>query len=597
MDLISETIRKILPLDAGAMAAAENSLAKRGTRGLGYLKNILLKYAGITRNAAPLSPKKKTIVVCADHGVAQMGVSAYPPETTVEMTRNYLIAKGAVANALSNFARSDLAVVDMGIGADTSDIPNLICRKIAFGTKNIAAGPAMSHEEAVRAIETGITLAKKYAKEGYRCFLPGEMGIANTTASAAIVAACGNLTAEEATGRGTNISDERLKQKIAVVRQALSVNRPNPGDGIDILAKIGGFEFGCMAGIMLGAAANQCVTMLDGFNTGAAALIAKALCPRVTDYLIGSHLAAEKAHRAMLKLLGLHPYMKMDFRLGEATGSSIAIDLLDSVLYFLHNKPKIVLPQPLMAAKTVPAFSIGPLDESKKEACSLYIDNLTKPLHSMGRLEEFAIQLAGITSCSRPRQLKKALLYFSTENEPLPQQTLAFARHAGAILLPVLLPRNAKKAALVAFTAAQSVSDAKLVALTADESSADDALNAAVRTASLSVAAGGAAIFPDNALSLQGIAAAAQEQPAIKSYIFPPPRQYTLEGKEAETSLQLTACLDLNTRPAAGIGCTLMMKVADAALHMLNDMKTFGYAGVSVANDGPGAKRQDLSIK
>ena len=216
MSLLNQTIRKILPPDQRAIKFVRHKLAQTMTNpdGLGELQNILLRYVGITGQINPEIPKKFTIIACADHGVAEMNVSAYPQETTAHMTRNYLVSKGAVANAMSNFCGSDMIVVDMGIKAPVDDIPGLLNRKIAPGTNNCAKGPAMTREQAIEAIETGIRLVNHYAAQGYCCFLPGEMGIANTTASASIVACLCNLTPKQATGRGTNISDERLAIKI-----------------------------------------------------------------------------------------------------------------------------------------------------------------------------------------------------------------------------------------------------------------------------------------------------------------------------------------------------------------------------------------------
>lgn len=597
MEFINQTIKKILPPDAAAIKTVKTELERRKLSGnLGYLENILLKYAGITRSAKLAIPKKKTIVVCADHGVAKMGVSAYPPETTVEMTRNYLITKGAVANALSNFAGSNLSVVDMGIGADTHDITGLIDKKIALGTKNIAEGAAMSREDAITAIKTGIELANKYADEGFRCFLPGEMGIANTTASAAIVAACGNLTPFEATGRGTNISDERLKLKISVVAKALAVNKPDPNDGIDILAKIGGFEFGCIAGIMLGAAARQSPTMLDGFNTGAAALIARALCPQITDYLIGSHLAAEKAHRTMLYLLNLKPYMDMNFRLGEATGSSIAINLLDGAIKLFNSAKKEILPEEHLAKDSAP-HKVLPASQSIMADCSLYIDNLAKPIHSMGRLEEFAIQMAGITKTKQPKHIKKALLHLTTQKANVPQTTICFAAHADAALYPVLLPQDEKTAALELAALAQSLAEYKIIGFASDSESDKKIITAAIKAACPVIAANNSAIVAGGSTTFDGIAAALDENPLLKDYIFPPLATHSQKGNDLLKKLNKAACLDLGTDLKDGIAAALTMKIIDASLNMLNDMKTFGTAGVSVANDGPGANRQNLAIK
>jgi nicotinate-nucleotide--dimethylbenzimidazole phosphoribosyltransferase len=195
----------------------------------------------------------------------------------------------------------------------------------------------MTREQAIQAIETGIELVKSKVKEGYRCFSLGEMGIGNTTASAAIVAVFAGLTPEQATGRGTGISDKRLLVKVGAVRQGLAVNKPDPTDGLDVLAKVGGFELGGLAGVILGCAANHCLVIIDGFNASAAGLIAHALSPMSRHYMMASHLSAEQAHNKMLELLGLTAYIDMGLRLGEATGASLAMNLLDSALKMFNQ--------------------------------------------------------------------------------------------------------------------------------------------------------------------------------------------------------------------------------------------------------------------
>lgn len=594
MEYINKILRRIQPLDANAMQSVRQTLCDRSLGGrLGCLEDMLIKYAGITRSPLPTIPKKKTIIVCSDHGVAQMCVSAYPPETTVEMTRNYLINRGAVANALSNFAHSDLSVVDVGINADTTAIPQLLHRKIAFGTENIAKGPAMRRQDAIAAVKVGIKLAEQYIAEGYRCLLPGEMGIANTTSSAAIVAVCGDLPAELATGRGTNISDARLKQKIAVVRQALTVNRPDKNDGFDILSKVGGFEFGCIAGLILGAAANRAVVMLDGFNTGAAALIARAICPGSTHYLIGSHLAAEQAHQTMLQLLNIQPYMDMQLRLGEATGSSIAINLLDSAIRLLNAKPERLLPMPLKPAVTAVETNAEPLpiDQAAQAACALYIDNLAKPLHSLGRLEELAIQIASITRCTRPHSLKKAFLYLTASSAPLPQTAVVFARHAGASLFALHLGQSAAACDIAHFID-ELTAHFQLIALTTNALADSQQTAALLQTACRHIAAGRAAIITDS----RAVLSAAAADDTLADYIIAAGRPDSLLKQHGKRQLGLTPYLSLNVRPDSGIGAALTLKLIDASLHMLNDMKTFGSTGVSTAKDGPGVDRQSEKI-
>ncbi len=633
MSLLNDTIAKIQPPNERAGKAVRSRLREKlgSDAPLGALGELLEKYVAITDNETPSIPKKCTIICCADHGVAEMNVSAYPASTTVQMTANYLISCGGTANALSNFSGAELLVADLGIASDTDWIPGLIRRKIAFGTKNCAKGPAMTREEAVRALETGIELAEKCAAEGCCCFLPGEMGIANTTSSACVAAAACGLTPEQATGRGTNISDERLKLKIEVVRQALEINKPDPTDGVDLLAKVGGFEIGCIAGIILGAAAHHGFVVLDGFNTGAAALIAQALCPLIPHYLMGSHLAAEPAHRAMLKKLGLHPYMDMKFRLGEATGSSIAVNLLDAAVLaagYLEKDPgEDFFEHETMPPKAVPLtdktfnFYLDTFPKparSAMEACRLRIDNLAKPIYCLGYLEEIAVELAGILDEERPElDLPRTLLVF-TEGEMDDIQhrlTAAFAAHAGAEVRAARLRPD--RALTDAFdfgreTAEDITFSSSLLALALTESEKGHAFGTKarqLREALLNedgsmkyepqdfLAHVPKALQQDAAALLGAMIAGAHNHALIvlddesteiiaryAEALCPALRPYVLHVQPALLTLEAKL-------PGGAVAC-LGLKLVDAALHMLNDMKTFAEAKVPVANDGPGAGRQ-----
>ena len=277
--------------------------------------------------------KKCTFIFCADHGVAEMKVSAYPQSTTAEMVKNYLVEQGAAANVFAKFAHSELVVVDVGVNADISDLPGLVDRKIDYGTKNIVVGKAMTKAQAKKSIKIGKELAEKAIKAGCNCFLLGEMGIANTTVASAITAAFFDTSAKRVTGRGSNISDARLKNKIKVVGKAVGINFPDPDDPIDVLSKVGGFEFGAMAGVILAAAKHNCVVVLDGFNTAVAALIAYEINSDVNEHLIASHIGREVGHDLILNYLDLMPMFTLDLALGEAIGSSIAVKILDCLNY------------------------------------------------------------------------------------------------------------------------------------------------------------------------------------------------------------------------------------------------------------------------
>ena len=281
----------------------------------GRLVNMVAQYGAATNQETLAVPKPCMIIASADHGVADMGVSAYPKETTVGMTQNYLIPKGAGANSLANYCGAQMEVIDMGIDADMSWVPGLRIHKLGMGTKNFVEEPAMTREQAIEGIETGIRLVKEKIDEGFNVFLVGEMGISNTTASALMTAKFAGLTAEEATGRGTNISDERLKLKQRIVHD------------------VGGFEFACIVGVILGAAANHGLVIIDGFNTSACALVAKTLVPQVMDYVMASHLSAEKAAKSSLENLGLEAYVDLGLCLGEASGGSIQMGMLDLAVH------------------------------------------------------------------------------------------------------------------------------------------------------------------------------------------------------------------------------------------------------------------------
>jgi len=330
MSLLQATLLKISELDKDVMEEVQARFDSLSTPkgSLGRLENMVRQYAGIIRQAQPEIPRHCMVITAADHGVAKLGISAYPVETTIHMTANYLISKGGSANAFANFCGADMVVVDMGVAGDLSHVPGLLHGKIAYGTEDFTQGPAMSREQAVQAIETGIQIVNEQVKKGYTCFSLGEMGIGNTTSSAAIVAAFTGLTPKEVTGRGTGISDSRMEVKINVVRLGLEINQPNAEDGIDVLSKVGGFEIGALAGVVLGCAANRCGVVIDGLNTTAAALIANAIHPMSKEYMFASHLSGEPAHIVALGFLKLEACLDMGVRLGEAIGASMVMDML-----------------------------------------------------------------------------------------------------------------------------------------------------------------------------------------------------------------------------------------------------------------------------
>ncbi|MDD4600054.1 Nicotinate-nucleotide--dimethylbenzimidazole phosphoribosyltransferase [bioreactor metagenome] len=338
MSLLEETLAKIEALEDSFMKVEMELESFVKTMNMGRLTTMVTQYAAISGKLEPDLPRNCMVITCADHGVARQGISAYPVETTMHMTANYLVSKGASANAFANFCGADMVVADLGVAGDMSNIPGLWHRKIAYGTQDFTQGPAMTRAQAIQAIEAGIDIVNDRVQQGYNCFSLGEMGIGNTTSSAAVVAAFTGLTVEQVTGRGTGISDTRMEIKLNAVRRALEVNRPNAADGVDVLAKVGGFEIGALAGVILGAAANRCAVVIDGLNTTAAALIAHAIYPQTRQYLFASHLSGEPAHVIALAHLNLTTCMDLGVCLGEAIGASVVVDMLTVAVKVLHTK-------------------------------------------------------------------------------------------------------------------------------------------------------------------------------------------------------------------------------------------------------------------
>jgi len=330
MGLLAETMERIVSPDLRVEQIVQQRLAGLlpSDYKLGRLGDMVAQYAGITGDTFPQVPNTCMVVTCADHGVARNGISAYPVDTTRQMTLNYVVSKGASANAFANYSGSDMVVADVGVAGELSQTAGIWHRKIAYGTQDLTQGPAMTREQAIQAIEVGIEIVNEKARSGYNCFSLGEMGIGNTTASAIIVAVFTGLSPEAVTGRGTGISDAKLKVKTDLVRRAVLLNKPEREDGIDVLAKVGGFEIGALAGVVLGAAANRCAVVVDGLNTTAAAMIADAIHPLSRKYMLASHLSGEPAHIKALEYLELSPCLDMGVRLGEAIGASVVVEML-----------------------------------------------------------------------------------------------------------------------------------------------------------------------------------------------------------------------------------------------------------------------------
>lgn len=339
MSLLERTLEKIFPQDGVSRDAAKDRLDNLALPhwALGDLMDLAIEIAGMTRTIKPVVARKAIITMAADHGVVAENVSKYPQEVTPQMVYNF-VRGGAGINALAGQAGAEIFVVDMGVAADLRELAEagkIINKKVGLGTGNIAVGPAMSKAMAKRAIESGIEIANELA-ERFDLFGTGDMGIGNTTPSTAIAAVCTGKSVEELTGRGTGLDDNQLAHKISVVKRALELNKPDAKDGIDILAKVGGFEIGGIAGLILGAAANKKPILVDGFISTAGALIAYRIEPFVKDYLIFSHRSVEPGHKAMQEALGCKkPLLDLNFRLGEGTGAAVAMNLVEGAVAIL----------------------------------------------------------------------------------------------------------------------------------------------------------------------------------------------------------------------------------------------------------------------
>jgi len=333
---LSHIIELIKPLDKEAMVEAQarqNTLTKpQGS--LGRLEELSIQLAGIQAKPIPQIRHKAIIIMAGDHGVVAEGVGNWPQAVTAQMIYNFL-SGGAGINVLARQTGARIIVVDMGVATELEASPQLLSRKIAPGTQNIALAPAMTREQAVRAIETGIEVVASEVANGLDIVGTGDMGIGNTTASSAICAAITGRPIAEVTGRGTGITDEQLAHKVEVINRALVVNRPDPRQPLDVLAKVGGFEIGGLVGVMLAAAAHRIPVVIDGFISGAAALIAIALSPKLKDFLIPAHVSAEAGHRRLLSHLGLSPLLDLGMRLGEGTGAALGIFLAETAAKLL----------------------------------------------------------------------------------------------------------------------------------------------------------------------------------------------------------------------------------------------------------------------
>jgi nicotinate-nucleotide--dimethylbenzimidazole phosphoribosyltransferase len=335
--LLKKTIGKIEALCEDSMKQARERLDSliKPPGSLGCLEEIAVQLAGITRNPRPQIKDRTVILMGGDHGVVEEGISAAPQEITWQMMHNFSKG-GAGISVLSRLAGAKLVVVDIGV-ASSVPIPGALNYKVRPGTGNIAKGPAMTKEEAKKALEIGIEIALNEINKGASILALGDMGIGNTTPSGAILVALSGCSIVDAAGRGTLVNDEILEKKVKVIKQALETNRPDPENGLDVLAKVGGLEIAGLAGVILGAASQRIPVMVDGFIATAAAMISAKLAPASRHYMIASHLSEEHGHYLMLKHLGLTPMLHMNMRLGEGTGAVLAFHMVEAATRILNE--------------------------------------------------------------------------------------------------------------------------------------------------------------------------------------------------------------------------------------------------------------------
>jgi len=338
---MEQVLRGIRPVDPAWRAKARARLDDLAIplNSLGSLLDLAEQLAAIKETMTPSVARKMVVTMAGDHGVVAEGVSAFPQEVTPQMVHNF-VAGGAAINILAEAAGAGVTVVDMGVAADLSDLADqgkILSCKVAYGTQNMAKGPAMSRAQAVQALEAGIEIAGSLIEGGIELLGTGDMGIGNTTPSSAILAVFSGKSPRQVTGRGTGICDSALDNKIRVIETAIALNNPDPDDALDVLAKVGGFEIAGIAGLVLGAAYHRVPIVIDGFISSAGALVAKHLAPNAIDYMIAAHQSVEPGHRYMLEELGLKPILNLNLRLGEGTGAALAMPIVETASRIIHR--------------------------------------------------------------------------------------------------------------------------------------------------------------------------------------------------------------------------------------------------------------------
>lgn len=337
MKILNEALNSIKHIDEEVLKEANNRVDNllKPIGSLGQLESIAVKISGITGKLYNNVNKKNIIVMCADNGVCEEGVSACPQNITTVMTNNfnrYITGVGV----LSKFTGTDLTVVDIGVNGNILDL-KVLNKKVSYGTENMAAGPAMSREDAIKAIETGIEIVDRLVAEGYDLLGTGEMGIGNTTTSSAVLAVLSGLSPDIVVGKGAGLTEEQFENKKKVLKRAIDINKPDKDDVIDVIAKVGGLDIAGICGCFIGAAKNRVPIVIDGFISSAAALCAYKLNPEIKNYMIPSHLSAEPGAVYIMNEIGLTPMLNMGMRLGEGSGCPLAFQIIEAALFTMEH--------------------------------------------------------------------------------------------------------------------------------------------------------------------------------------------------------------------------------------------------------------------
>jgi len=335
---LNAVIGAIAPTDPAAEQAAWTRLDNltKPPRSLGRVEGLAARVACVQGTDRPSVAKKVVLLMAGDHGVVEEGVAVYPQDVTWQMVAN-IVGKGAAINQFAASVGADVLVHDVGVIRDLSDMPGVVIRKVAPGTRNMAVGPAMTREEAAQAVMVGVQAARDAVAAGAELISTGDMGIGNTTPASALTAVFASTEPTLVCGRGTGLDDEGVAHKVAVVERALQVNGVNELDPLGVLAAVGGFEIAALAGVVLGAAEQRTCVVFDGFISGAAALAAVRICPAAADYLFPSHRSVEPGHSVQLDALGLEPVLELDMRLGEGTGGALTMGIIDAACRMISN--------------------------------------------------------------------------------------------------------------------------------------------------------------------------------------------------------------------------------------------------------------------